>query len=73
MNEEQIEATREVFEERMFSRYFISNIGAGLKLKEGVINKAEFCARDGDDYVRPEISAMWFGWKEGLKYKEKNP
>lgn len=65
---------REVFEERVYNRYFVSQIqktgrGGCLELGVGEDTKtmAEVCVRDGDDYADPYVSAMWFGFKTALK------
>jgi len=66
---------RELFEERVFREYFIRSIkknenvpqprisGALDFISTAKLNKAELCERNEDDYKRPEISAMWMGWK----------
>lgn len=70
--------SREVFEERVYAIYFISQVertGLGgcmeLGIKVDTMTKAELCARDPenpDDYEHPHISAMWWAWNEALKH-----
>ncbi|USV41090.1 hypothetical protein [Xanthomonas phage BUDD] len=62
--------SREKFETAVFREYFIRNVTSTLGLKAGIVNKAEFCKRDEkDNYVREDVSAMWFGWN---LYKKEN-
>jgi hypothetical protein len=69
---------RDVFEERVYAQYFISQIkrtGLGgcmeLGVKPDTKTKAELCARgnpvDPDDYADPYVSAMWWGFKTALE------
>ncbi|WEM34377.1 hypothetical protein [Xanthomonas phage X1] len=59
-----VDPGRAKFEEAVFRQYFIKHVGSDLRMKPGIVNKAEFCKRDENgNYVREEVSAMWFGWK----------
>lgn len=66
---------REEFETLVFNDYFVKGITfkAGQQLAETQNNlfKTELCKRDGDDYAREEISAMWNAWKLAVKYFDK--
>jgi hypothetical protein len=76
MKAEHVKTDREIFEERVFNRYFLSTIqrtgkGGMFELQAvGAVPMAEFCARDGDSYVREDVSAMWFGWGLHAKHME---
>lgn len=60
----EVESTRAAFEEAVFRKYFISRVARDLTLKGKVIEKAELLKRKKKGgYKRPEIAAMWYGWK----------
>lgn len=56
--------TRERFEDRVYTAYFISQVTKALGVNPKCLGKSELCKRnaDGTDYERTEISAAWFGW-----------
>ncbi len=71
---------RKLFEDKVFSEYYIRNIqrnynppqpkiSGALDFVPGkIMNKADFLARDErGNYKQSEVSAMWFGWN---MYKE---
>lgn len=62
-----LEATREEFEDAVYLEYFIKNVyrdKSTLGFSVKVEDKATFLRRDAEDeYVREDVSAMWFGWK----------
>lgn len=62
--DEEVESTRAAFEEAVFRKYFISRVARDLTLKGKVVDKAELVKRKKrGGYKRPEIAAMWYGWK----------
>lgn len=69
-----LESTRERFEEAAYAKHFMSTVartGLGGCLSfmpdpARTLTKAELCERDGDDYKRPEVSAMWWGWQAAM-------
>jgi hypothetical protein len=69
------ERSREAFEKVVFDRHFFSTIkrtGLGMCMEfmpdpAKRLTKAELLERNGDDYKREDVSAMWFGWKEAVK------
>lgn len=66
---------REKFEEYVFRDYYVKSIqrnpnvpqpaisGALNFVATATLNKSELCERDGDNYIRQDVSAMWHGWK----------
>lgn len=62
---------RQAFEDAVLGANFIKSIkrtgrGGPLELApdpEKLVDKEVLLERDGDDYKREEISAMWFGWQ----------
>jgi hypothetical protein len=65
---------REIFEERMFNRRFLSSImkvGTGCMTFQSVAcpTKAEFVAKDENgDYLDQTLNAMWFAWCQALTW-----
>lgn len=60
----EVESTRAAFEEAVFRKYFISRVARDLTLRGKVVEKAELLKRKKKGgYKRPEIAAMWYGWK----------
>lgn len=61
--------SRERFEERIYSQYFISHVGPNLRLDgRPMLNKAQLCAKDEKGaYTDKDVSAMWFGWNKLLE------
>lgn len=54
----------------MFRKYFISRVARDLTLKGRVVEKAELLKRKKKgQYKRPEIAAMWYGWKLRLEHE----
>ena len=54
--------TQEKFEDVVYQQYFIKQI-SNMRLNPDTLDKATFCERDEKgDYVREDVSAMWFGW-----------
>lgn len=74
-----IAASRAAFEDEVFKAHFIKSISKKKPSDQfmscDALNKDELCERDGDDYKRPEVSAMWFGWRlhEEAEFKLKYP
>lgn len=75
-----LDAMREAFEEKAFGEYFIKSIKKTNKSQFGFSvdceDKATFCARDEEgNYVREDVSAMWFGWQmhDEAEHKLKHP
>ncbi len=71
----EIQDSRNRFEELVYARYFLSNVSVGspfFKVDNDMLDKAALCARNGDDYIRPEISAMWMGWQLARKDRPPN-
>lgn len=67
---DEIESTRADFEEAVYKKYFVSQISRTLLLKKGVADKATLLERKKKGaYRRPEIAAMWFGWKLRIEAK----
>lgn len=70
-----IEGARAAFEDEVFKAHFIKSISKKKPSDQfmscDALNKDELCERDGDDYKRPEVSAMWFGWKLALPFARK--
>lgn len=70
-----IKQDRQAFEDLVYKRYFLSTIkrtGLGGPIEFIAVDcmtQAELCKRDGQDYIRPEISAMWYGWVQALEYE----
>lgn len=69
------ESTREVFEDKVFQAYFLSQIKRGpsgfLTVSSEVKDKATLLARAEDGTYTDEfsqISAMWFGWNLALEW-----
>lgn len=71
------------FEEQIFLDYFIRSIGKNPDTQPRIsgcmdfisncnFTKTEFCERDGEDYKRTEVSAMWHGWKLCLENSKKH-
>ena len=66
----EVESTRAAFEEDVFRKYFISRVARDLTLKGQVIEKAELLKRKKTgQYKRPEIAAMWYGWKLRIEHE----
>lgn len=74
------ETSRTSFEEQVFKKHFLStitNTGLGGCLTfmpdpEKVLTRDALLLRDEKgDYVREEISAMWYGWNLAMKEAEK--
>lgn len=65
-----VEGARARFEEEVFKAHFLKSISKknpnDQLMSCSAMTKAELCERDGDDYKRPEVSAMWFAWKLAL-------
>ena len=64
---------RELFEDLIFQRYFLSHVTRELKLREPdtMKNKDELCARDGKgNYTDRDVSAMWFGFTLAIEYRK---
>ncbi len=69
------EELRPKFEEFVFRDYFVKNIrrndqkpafapsGCMDFVSTSELNKAQLCERKDESYARPEISAMWHGFK----------
>lgn len=77
LTQDSVETTRSRFEDEVFNAHFFStivNTGLGSCLTflpdpVKTLPQDELCERDGDDYKRPEVSAMWWGWKKALEFK----
>lgn len=79
--DETIDFEREKFEEMAFVQYFLSTIVRNDEVPQPriagcldfvstcSINKSEFCERNGESYKRPDVSAMWFGWKMRVNHE----
>ncbi len=70
--DEIVEATREQFEEIVFAERFLASIERNPESRMGATDfmskdcppKAELLRRDEKgNYVDPQISAIWFGWR----------
>ena len=69
---ERIEATRHIFEERAYQVYFVSTVGADLKLTGPLKYKVDFCARDPDgSYTEKTLDASWWGWRTAIENLDK--
>lgn len=65
---------REKFEELIFRDYFLNSItknnnfpkpkisGCLDFISTAKLTKDQLCERDGDSYIRKEVSAMWYAW-----------
>jgi hypothetical protein len=69
--------SQELFEDRVFCDYFIKGISFAEPRQfadtRNDLFKDKLCERtpNGLDYVRPEISAMWNGWKLAIKFHDR--
>lgn len=70
-----LSVSRKHFEDTVFNKHFMSTIrvappgtpGFALQIDpDKSLTKHSLCKRDSKGYVRPEISAMWFGWLSSL-------
>lgn len=67
-----IETERNMFEERAFSKYFLSHVrrsscvtGPALTVAPSCKTKAQFCERDEEGgYVDSHLDAMWWAWQQ---------
>src|ERR1700751_4567586 len=72
---EEVAHERDLFEERVFNKYFISTIKVnpnpiGMRFinEPGIMDKVTFCRRDEKgNYVEEGLEPAWWAWQECAK------
>lgn len=58
---------RDNFEHTVWTNYFIKHASM-TEGYTGELDKATLVKRNGDDYEREDVSAMWYGFRMGFTY-----